>query len=92
MFVLGTSTVVAYIPTDQIDLIGPLPQVLRAGFGPFGIASTARHDRDPDDARHARRAERTSRSPRSHGFRWWPGGIELLPPWFSRLHPRIARP
>jgi amino acid transporter len=38
MFVLGTSTVVAYIPTKDIDLIGPLPQVLRAGFGPFGIA------------------------------------------------------
>ena len=38
MFVLGTSTVVAYIPTNDIDLIGPLPQVLRAGFGPFGIA------------------------------------------------------
>ena len=37
-FILGTATVVAYIPRDQIDLIGPLPQVLRAGFGPFGIA------------------------------------------------------
>src|SRR5712692_8431530 len=39
-FILGTATVVAYIPRDQIDLIGPLPQVLRAGFGPFGIAGT----------------------------------------------------
>ena len=39
MFVLGTSTVVAFVPTDDIDLVGPLPQVLRVGFGPFGIAS-----------------------------------------------------
>jgi len=39
-FILGTATVVAYIPRDQIDLIGPLPQVLRVGFGPFGIAGT----------------------------------------------------
>jgi glutamate:GABA antiporter len=39
-FILGTATVVAYIPRDEIDLIGPLPQVLRAGFGPFGIAAT----------------------------------------------------
>ena len=39
-FILGTATVVAYIPRDEIDLIGPLPQVLRAGFGPFGIAGT----------------------------------------------------
>jgi amino acid transporter len=37
-FILGTATVVAYIPTNDIDLIGPLPQVLRTGFGPFGIA------------------------------------------------------
>ena len=39
MFVLGTSTVVAFVPTNDIDLVGPLPQVLRVGFGPFGIAS-----------------------------------------------------
>jgi amino acid transporter len=38
MFILGTATVVAYVPTDQIDLIGPMPQVLRIGLGPFGIA------------------------------------------------------
>src|SRR5207237_29308 len=39
MFVLGTSTVVAFIPTADIDLVGPLPQVLRIGFAPFGIAA-----------------------------------------------------
>ncbi|MBP6444501.1 MAG: APC family permease [Gemmatimonadales bacterium] len=38
MFILGTATVVAYVPTNEIDLIGPMPQVLRAGFEPFGIA------------------------------------------------------
>jgi amino acid transporter len=38
MFILGTATVVAYIPTTDIDLIGPMPQVLRVGLGPFGIA------------------------------------------------------
>src|SRR4029079_1428279 len=38
MFVLGTSTGVAYIPRDDIDLIGPVAQVLRVGFAPFGIA------------------------------------------------------
>jgi amino acid transporter len=39
MFVLGTSAVVAYVPTEDIDLIAPVAQVLRAGFGPFGIAA-----------------------------------------------------
>jgi amino acid transporter len=38
MFILGTATVVAYVPTEGIDLIGPMPQVLRVGLGPFGIA------------------------------------------------------
>src|SRR5207248_7087238 len=37
-FILGTATMVAYVPTKDMDLIGPLPQVLRVGFGPFGIA------------------------------------------------------
>jgi len=39
MFVLGTSTVVAYVPNETIDLIGPVAQVLRIGYGPFGIAT-----------------------------------------------------
>ena len=39
MFVMGTSTVVAYVPNDAIDLIGPVAQVLRIGYGPFGIAA-----------------------------------------------------
>jgi glutamate:GABA antiporter len=39
MFILGTSTVVAFIPANDIDLIGPMPQVLRAGFAPFGFAT-----------------------------------------------------
>ncbi len=38
MFILGTATVVAYVPASDIDLVGPMPQVLRAGFEPFGIA------------------------------------------------------
>ena len=33
-----------------------MPQVLRVGFGPFGIAGPAGDDRDPDDAGDARRA------------------------------------
>src|SRR3954454_20333800 len=32
MFILGTSSVLALIPRDQIDLIAPIPQVLSEGF------------------------------------------------------------
>jgi glutamate:GABA antiporter len=39
MFILGTSTVVTFIPNDRIDLIAPVAQVLRVGFAPFGIAT-----------------------------------------------------
>ena len=92
MFVLGTSTVVAYIPTDDIDLIGPMAQVLRVGFGPFGIADAARDDRDPDDARHAHRAGEREPSPRSTRLPMVAGWDRLLPPWFSRLHADVPTP
>ncbi len=84
-FILGTATVVAYIPRDDIDLIGPLPQVLRAGFGPFGIAGTL-----VTIAIVMTLAMRVSqisvaftavtRLPMVAGW------DRLLPAWFSRLH------
>jgi len=36
MFVLGTSSVLALVPGDSIDLIAPIPQLLSIGFGRFG--------------------------------------------------------
>src|SRR4029077_13575532 len=39
MFILGTSAVLAFVPIDQINLIGPIPQVLRIGFGSSGAGS-----------------------------------------------------
>src|SRR6266542_4656061 len=39
MFILGTSSVLALVPFDQIDLIAPIPQVLSAGFRPLGAAA-----------------------------------------------------
>src|SRR5215510_11846133 len=45
MFILGTSSVVAFIPRDHIDVIGPIPQVLSIGFGSLccfrAVGSTA---------------------------------------------------
>src|SRR5438046_7008835 len=45
MFVLGTSSVLAFIGNNQIDLIGPVPQTLRLGLPSFrsagAIASVA---------------------------------------------------
>src|SRR5207253_8418251 len=38
MFIFGTSSVVALVGNNQIDLIGPVPQTLRLGFRSFPIA------------------------------------------------------
>ncbi len=39
MFILGTSSVLAFIPFDKIDLIAPVPQVLSVGFAPLGLGA-----------------------------------------------------
>ena len=91
MFILGTSTVVAYIPTRDIDLVGPLPQVLRAGFGPFGIAgqlvtvailmTLAMRVAQTNVSFTA-----VARLPMVAGW------DRLLPAWFSRLHATYRTP
>ena len=91
MFILGTSTVVAFIPTRDIDLVGPLPQVLRAGFGPFGIAgqlvtvaillSLAMRVAQTNVSFTA-----VARLPMVAGW------DRLLPAWFSRLHATYRTP
>jgi amino acid transporter len=91
MFVLGTSTVVAYIPTNDIDLIGPMPQVLRAGFGPFGFATQLVTIAILMTL--AMRVAQTSvsftavtRLPMVAGW------DRLLPAWFCRLHAKYQTP
>lgn len=39
MFILGTSSVLAFVSKDNVDLISPIPQVLSIGFGSFGWVS-----------------------------------------------------
>jgi amino acid transporter len=36
MFILGTSSVLAFVRPENVNLIGPIPQVLSLGFGSFG--------------------------------------------------------
>ncbi len=91
MFILGTSTVVAFIPRDRVDVIGPIPQVLSMGFGSLGwvgaIGSIA----------ILGIAVRTialmslyfvgnTRLPMVAGW------DRLLPSWFSRLHSKYKTP
>jgi len=39
MFILGTASVLAFVRPGQVDLIGPIAQVLSIGFGRFGMVA-----------------------------------------------------
>ncbi len=90
-FILGTSSVLAFIGDKPIDLIGPVPQTLRLGLRFFPIATaiasmaiilmTVR-----TIASTSVHVTGSSRLPMVAG---WDG---LLPSWFSRLHPRFKTP
>ena len=41
MFILGTSSVLAYVSPDRVDLVGPIPQALSIGWRRFGIGAAA---------------------------------------------------
>ncbi len=91
MFILGTATVVAYVPNEQIDLIGPMPQVLRVGFGPFGIAGplvaiAILMTLAMRIAQVSVSFTAVTRLPMVAGW------DRLLPAAFSRLHPRYRTP
>ncbi len=91
MFVMGTATMLAYIPTDQMDLIGPLPQVLRVGFGPFGIAGPL-----VTIAIVMTLASRVAQASVSFTavtrLPMVAGWDRMLPAWFSKLHAKYKTP
>lgn len=91
MFVLGTSTVLALVPRDQIDLVSPIPQTLTIAFRGMGFASILAPLligllllRQIGNA--SLMFTGTTRLPMVAG---WDG---LLPRWFTRLHPRSQTP
>jgi amino acid transporter len=91
MFVMGTATMVAYVPTEQMDLIGPLPQVLRIGFGPFGIAGplvtiAILMTLASRMAQASVSFTAVTRLPMVAGW------DRMLPAWFSKLHSRYRTP
>jgi len=91
MFILGTSSVLAFVPRDRIDLIGPIPQVLSIGFQSLGLVGTI------GSIAILGITVRTialmsiyfagnTRLPMVAGW------DRLLPAWFSRLHPKYKTP
>jgi amino acid transporter len=91
MFVLGTSSVVALVPRDKIDLVSPISQALTlgtrpgdagAGLIPLVIAALL----FSFIAQQALTFAITTRLPLVAGW------DKLLPDWFGRLHPRRKTP
>ena len=91
MFILGTSSVLAFVPRDEIDLIGPIPQTLSIGFRSLGwvgtigsiaiLGITVR-----SIALMSIYFAGNTRLPMVAGW------DRLLPAWFSRLHPKYKTP
>ena len=91
MFILGTSAVLAFVPVDQINLIGPIPQVLHIGFGATGIGAVAAGIAiflitGRTVANTSILFTATTRMPMVVGW------DNLLPRWFTTLHPRFRTP
>lgn len=90
-FILGTSSVLAFVGDNPIDLIGPVPQTLRLGLRLFPIAGAIA------SVAIILMTIRTICSTSVHvtGSSRLPmvaGWDRLLPGWFAKLHPRYRTP
>ena len=91
MFILGTSSVLAFTSPERVDLISPIPQAFRAAFGSAGVVGllapaaiillTSRTLANSSIAFTG-----NTRMPMVAGW------DRLLPRWFTRLHPRFRTP
>jgi amino acid transporter len=91
MFILGTSSMLALIGQDRIDLIAPIPQVLSEGFRPLGVVANV-----APLAILALLVIRVAQSSVMFGgntrLPMVAGWDRLLPDWFTRLHAKHKTP
>jgi glutamate:GABA antiporter len=91
MFILGTGSVLAFVKPSDVDLIGPIPQVLSIGFGSFGwvgkvVAVAILGVVVRQIALMSIYFAGNTRLPMVAGW------DRLLPDWFTRLHPNYKTP
>jgi len=90
MFIFGTSSVLAFVQGEQIDLIAPLPQVLSIGFRSFGLAAVI----VPVALALLMTLRICQASVNFTGLTRLPmvaGWDHLMPQWFTKLHPRYKK-
>lgn len=89
IYIFSTSAILAYVSPDSVDVIGPIPQALRVGFGNFGAVIV------PVAIFLLLANYLSTFSLYFSGSARLPmvaGWDHLLPPWFSRLHARYKTP
>lgn len=91
MFILGTSSVLAFVGSRPINLIGPIPQTFRLAFGVSGLGGEVAPFAIFLLLSRAVAAASLiftglTRLPMAAGW------DHLLPNWFTRLHPRWKTP
>jgi amino acid transporter len=91
MFILGTSSVLALIPADQIDLIAPIPQILSVGFGGLGLVAgiASLTIFALASIRIAQASVQFGGNTRLPMVAGWDN---LLPAWFTKLHEKHRTP
>jgi amino acid transporter len=91
MFILGTSSVLALVAPENIDLIGPIPQVLRLGFANLGFAAQIVPVAIVAflGIRIAQSSVQFAGNTRLPMVAGWD---QLLPEWFTRLHAKRKTP
>lgn len=89
IYIFATSSILAYVSPDSVDVIGPIPQALRIGFGnvgalivPIAIFLLLANYLSTFSLYFSGSA----RLPMTAGW------DHLLPAWFSRLHSRFKTP
>jgi amino acid transporter len=91
MFILGTSSVLALIPQDQIDLIAPIPQVLSVGFGALGLVGVVA-PLTIIALLCTRLAQSSVMFAGNTRLPMVAGWDRLLPDWFTKLHAQYRTP
>ena len=91
MFILGTSSVLAYVDGQPINVIGPIPQTMRAALGSTGVGAWAAPFAIGLLLARAIAAASLiftglTRLPMTAGW------DHLTPAWFARLDPRRGTP
>src|SRR5438552_4558384 len=91
MFILGTASVLAFVTPDEVDPIGPIPQVLSRAFSSFGwvsmlVSLTIFGVAARQIALMSIYFAGNTRLPMVAGW------DNLLPAWFSKLHQRYRTP